>query len=296
MLIVTRLFAVSLVFLALHGTLSAQASPQSAEPNGTVTVKIEAPVQQAEKLGLIKTIEALSPLIAALAWPTVFMVLLLTQRDGLGRLLESTIDVVRSSSRIKLGDMIDVEVGRSAKEAEEKQVPIREASSEEVEAAARVSRMVSQPDIAVVRSRMLEFSHEYEATRSSMAPGPQRTRAMNSIVAKMRTIALASRPLLKEFAGSDSPGMRLAGTTILQLAPDLAYLDWLVERMSVEQPFVFFHASLALLAAVRSFGASSEKVLKAAIERALKTVEAFRSGKPDANTVDTLRAALEELG
>jgi hypothetical protein len=66
--------------------------------------------------------------------------------------------------------------------------------------------------------------------------------------------------------------------------------------MSTEQPFVFFHASLALLAAVRSFGASSRQRLKDVIQKALGTVKEFKGGPPDANTVQTLETALSELG
>ncbi|HXX20878.1 MAG TPA: hypothetical protein VEJ46_15850 [Candidatus Acidoferrum sp.] len=241
-------------------------------------------------------VKALSELLAAIAWPTVFGILIVTQRKSLAGLLVALTGMVQSSKRIRLGDIIDVEVDRSAAHAEISP-PGREVPKEELAAADRVSRLVTESELPTIRAKMLEFAHEYEATRSDMKPGPERTRVMNAIVAKMRTLALAAKPLLSEFLdASDSPGKRLAAITILQLSPSLHCLEWLADRMSEEQPFVFFHASLALLAAVRLYARSAERELRSAVSRALKTVKSFKGGPPDRNTIDALELALSELG
>jgi hypothetical protein len=118
---------------------------------------------------------------------------------------------------------------------------------------------------------------------------------MNAIAAKMRTLALAADPFTAEFAGdNDSPGKRLAAICILQLTPSMEWVDWLADRMKVEQPFVFFHASVALLSAVRKYGLQQHDTLKAAIERSLAQVNTFGE-KSDRNTVRSLTLALSEL-
>jgi hypothetical protein len=120
---------------------------------------------------------------------------------------------------------------------------------------------------------------------------------MNAIVAKMRTLGIAAKPLLREFARDEtSPGKRLAALAILQLAPDPAHLDWIVERMGSEQPFLLFHSSLVLLAMVRSFGARYRAKLATAVARSLQVVRSFTGGQPDQNTIDTLLMAQSELG
>jgi hypothetical protein len=269
-----------------------QGQPQG---GGTLTVKLD--TLGSQRGGFVETAKAVADLASALAWPALFGILLITQRDALKRLFESLIEVVRFSTRIKLGDMIDLEVDRSAKQAGQQAAPTRDIPAVEVEAASRVDRLVGSTDLPGVRARMIAFAREYEGTRSSMAPGPPRTRAMNAVVAKMRTLAMAAKPLLAEFAESqDSPGMRLVAISILQLSPDLEYLDWLVKRMSSEQPFVFFQASVAILAIARSYGTTNRKEIAGAAERALKVVNSFGPGPPDRNTVDTLQLALSELG
>ncbi len=148
---------------------------------------------------------------------------------------------------------------------------------------------------AVIKARMLGFAQEYETLRASMHAGPDRTRAMNGVVAKMRTLALAADLFLDEFmSASNSPGTRLAAICILQMKPEMRAVSWLVERMKVEQPFVFFHASVALLNTVRRFGQSRRTALSAALEAALAQVQSF-GDQADANTIRSLTLARSEL-
>jgi hypothetical protein len=265
------------------------------QPGQPLTVRVESPT--AEKSGTTETLKAVSELISALAWPAVFVILLVTQRRTLTRLLESLVELVRSSHHIKVGDLIDVEVDRSARQAEQQSDPASGVSFTQVEAASRVTTLVGQSELPTVRAKMLEFAREYEATRSSMASGPERTRTMNAIVAKMRTLALAAKPLLREFSlDENSPGTRLAAISILELSPDPSYVDWLVARMSIEQPFVLFHSSLALLAIARNCVPADRDRVRDRIERALAVVRSFKGGRPDTNTVENLQTALSELG
>jgi hypothetical protein len=128
-----------------------------------------------------------------------------------------------------------------------------------------------------------------------MQPGPARTRAFNVTMSKMRVLALAAKPLLRKFSSNaESAGLRLAAIAILQMSPDLEYVNWLVGRMNTEQPFVFYQASNALLSAVRAFGSTHGGQLRSAIRQALETVNSFH-GKADVNTVETLELAMREL-
>ncbi len=281
--------------LVAHDSQSVVTQPQQDPAGGTVILRLQNDTQKSPQSNSAEMLKSFSELAGALAWPTVFVVLLVTQRRVLTQILSSLVDIIGKSTRLKLGELIDVEVDRSAKQAEQSPRPEREVPPQEREAAARIDKLVGGAELSVVRQRMLEFAREYEATRSNLKPGSARTRVMNAIVAKMRTLAIAARPFLAEFAKSDSsPGTRLAAIAILQLVPSLEYVSWLIDRMAVEQPFVFFHASLALLATVRSYGSRHEAELRPALERALDTVNSFKGGAPDLNTLETLKEALSD--
>lgn len=298
--IVMRKVALASLLLLFSATAQVpqnEAAAGRGTSDSTLTIKLDTGSQKPASTPLIEYLSAFSEVARAVAWPLLLIVFVITQRDPLCRLFEALIQAVQHSRHIKIGDMIDLEVDRSAKEAEKRETLAKEVTPDEIEAATRVSRMALSSDLSPIRARMLEFAREYEATRSSMKPGPERTRAMNAIVAKMRTLAIAAKPLLREFARDEtSPGKRLAALAILQLAPDLAYLDWVVERMGSEQPFLLFHSSLALLAMVRSFGSQYRAKLAEAVARSLQIVRSYSGGPPDQNTIDTLLMAQSELG
>jgi hypothetical protein len=106
---------------------------------------------------------------------------------------------------------------------------------------------------AVIRSQITKLAKVYEALRLSMSSGDERTQFMEKIAAQMKSLALAAQPFLDELKKSQSSGERLAAVTALEIAPDEGSLDWLVERIDAERPFIGYHAALALLSAVRAF-------------------------------------------
>ncbi|HEY4087885.1 MAG TPA: hypothetical protein VGM43_18220 [Bryobacteraceae bacterium] len=240
-------------------------------------------------------IKAIADLIAAIAWPLVILFLVLTQRKRIGEFLATFTAKFQASTRIKIWDIVDLDLSQTAQHAEQRTDVPREVPTEQRQAATRVSGLVSETELPNLEARLAAMAREYEATRAGMAPGPGRTRAFNVTMSKMRVLALAAKPLLRKFSSnSESAGLRLAAIAILQMSPDMEYVNWLVERMGTEQPFVFFQASNALLSAVRAFGSTHGAQLKAAIERALETVHAFH-GTPDVNTIETLELAAREL-
>lgn len=146
-------------------------------------------------------------------------------------------------------------------------------------------------DLDFVRSQLLGLSAEYTKIRNKMDPGDARTRQMEIIVTKMRTVALAAIPILSSLAESRSPAERLAAISILQVTPQPEYVSWLGERCLERQPFVAYHAAVALLTSVRTL----ECVHRPEIETAIRKGIAHVTEKQDTDRYRTLAGALEEL-
>jgi hypothetical protein len=109
----------------------------------------------------------------------------------------------------------------------------------------------------------------------------------------MRALSIAARPLLVTLMSGEKSGERLAAICILQVRPELGYFDWLVERvMEEDQPFILFHASLAILALIKSHPYVKPEIASQSIRAALERVVGFKGGKPDQNTIDVLTDAL----
>jgi hypothetical protein len=138
------------------------------------------------------------------------------------------------------------------------------------ESAESLAQRAAQVDTSTVLQQVLALANEYDQIRATMESGDPRTRKMEIVATKMRTLALPSYPLLPDLSGSGSAGQRLAAVCLLQAIPKLEYLSWLADRIRVEKPFVGYHAAVALLAAVRSRHTSHRKELRDAIATAKK--------------------------
>jgi hypothetical protein len=247
-------------------------------------------------------------LITAVAWPALILIVLLAYRNKVGELLTALTNLAKNANEIKIWQ---VEVKRDIKNVLDKtaeNAAIEPSSplgvpKPEVIAAQRVSTLVSgspneaakQQVVDAVFQNMLSLARDYESTRANMKSSGERTAAMNAVVAKMRALGPTAKQFLPEFTSdNESPGVRLAGIAVLEMSPDENYLNWLAERMAVEQPFVLFHAALALLAAVRFYGGSRRTALTTALNAALSSLKSF-PGKPDENTLRALETALQEL-
>jgi hypothetical protein len=165
-------------------------------------------------------------------------------------------------------------------------------TKEQVQAAEQVAQVTSQNDFSVVQQQINALAREYEAVRGSMPPGDERTRKMEVVVTKMRTLAIVGQPLLPQLMKSSSPGQRLAAIAILQVRPDPAYLEWLEGRLGQERPFVGYHAAVALLTAVRTLDKSYRSRLAEAIRKAK---EAVAPEGQDTDRMNTLNQAEKEL-
>jgi len=155
--------------------------------------------------------------------------------------------------------------------------------------AAAIPRSTS--DLDFVQSQLRGLSAEYARIRADMPSGDARTHQMEIIVTKMRTVALAATPILPSLTNSDVPGERLAAISILQVTPQAEYIEWLGERCLEGQPFLAYHAAVALLTSVRTLDCVHRPRLEAAIRKRL----AHLAEKTSTDRYRTLAGALEEL-
>jgi hypothetical protein len=149
----------------------------------------------------------------------------------------------------------------------------------------------STSDLDFVRSQLLGLSAEYAKIRANMPSGDARTRQMEIIVTKMRSVALPATPLLRSLADSRVPGERLAAISILQVTPQTEYIEWLGERCLEGQPFLVYHAAVALLTSARTLDCVHRPRLEKAIQKGL----AHLGNKQSTDRYRALAGALEEL-
>ena len=255
-------------------------------------------------------LQGIAAILAAVAWPIAISTILLCNHKSVSSILKVLLTKLSKAKRISIAKVLEIEeevtreieseTARSAESAPKTGLT-NDVPEQEKAAAVRVQTKLSAlsknsgATILVVRSQMIAFAREYEIVRDGVAPSPSRTASMNEIVAKMRTISLAAIPFLISFSRSESAGQRLAAIAILQMRPRTSYIGWLVQRMKIETPFVFFNAALALLEMVRKYGDTHPSSLRVEITRAKKQVESFTGGEPDRNTIEVLEQALREL-
>jgi hypothetical protein len=217
-----------------------------------------------------EALKVISGFIAVLAWPAVVLAFILSQRESLIRILGNLESVsFPGGFAAKIQRQVNKEVQEILKE--DPNVP-KGPTERQLQAAERVEQVAAQTDLSVIRLQTQEFAREYERIRATMPSSNERTRRMEVVATKMRTLALAGAPLLPELANSGSPGERLAAVVILQVNPRADYLKWLAERFVVEQPFIAYHAAVALRSAVQILDPSHHQALQEAIRTAKHTL------------------------
>jgi hypothetical protein len=141
---------------------------------------------------------------------------------------------------------------------------------QQIAAALRVEELASQLDPEDVRRQMLTLAKEYDLTRTAMVYSERRTVTLDAIVARMRVLCGAAQWMLPQLTRGGTSGERLAAIAILQSRPDARYLTWLVERQGREQPFLQYHAALAMRHAVDQLAGLPRPLLVSTIEAALQ--------------------------
>lgn len=212
-------------------------------------------------------LKAIAEVIGAVAWPLALMTGLFTFRKQIVAFLGG-VDVVEVFGA-KISRTITQQLEISAKEASERVEKSTAPTEGEIKRAELVESLASQTDVQIIKHQGEALAVEYERVRRSMSGGDERTRRMEAVVAKMRTIGRAIFPIRHDFAGSKSPGRRLVAIAALQVEPDYEMLTWLAERLRAERPFVSYHALVALLSAIRAQGSVDHR---ATIEEAVRLV------------------------
>jgi len=82
---------------------------------------------------------------------------------------------------------------------------------------------------------------------------------------------------------------------MMQMVPRVADLDWLRDRFSSDQPFLFYHAALALQNVANiCYTVEEKKHLREVARQALDTVKSF-AGAPDQGTIGVLDMLIASL-
>lgn len=198
-----------------------------------------------QSLGSPAGIDAIAHLVSALAWPAIALCALLVFRRPLMNILPKIREIEVAGVKAKIeGELVQAEQN-AASLSGKSGAP----SPSELQQARSVEELTEPSDMGFVRAQAEALAAEYEKVRSSMRSSDARTREMEKVVAKMRVLGRAAFGLRHEFSVSPSPGLRLQAVAILQVLPDPEYLDWLVDRVATEPPFVGYHAAVALLVA-----------------------------------------------
>lgn len=145
-----------------------------------------------------------------------------------------------------------------------------------------------------VRRQLRSYARQYERVRQRMPSGHERTRRMEAIFLSMCALAPAAYPLLDELRASPLPGDRLAAVSILQWLADEQAIDFLVELVGIEKPFVGYHALRALRFAVDALDTGAQQRLLAGLQRTRQKLEDGAVGQ-DADRHMVLRDALQAL-
>lgn len=144
------------------------------------------------------------------------------------------------------------------------------------------------------REAAVQLAKEYDQIPREMPSGDERTRLMERFFSRMKIEAPKVQGLLSTFQQSSSAGERLMAIAVLDMFPDSDHLEWLAERMDPEQeqPFVSYHAAVALLDAVTDL----PTVYCAKLRHALaKARELARRLKSDSDRVTVLQRAQQEF-
>ncbi|HYE79255.1 MAG TPA: toll/interleukin-1 receptor domain-containing protein [bacterium] len=192
--------------------------------------------------------------------------------------------------------------------------PLTEMSSLDrglVEVAKEIQKIVAEPPPAaapgatrddpayhaamqLVREQVRAYAHLYERIRQRMPASWDRTKRMGGVFERMRGLATAAYPLLKELIQSPTPGERMAAVAILQVFASEASLPFLVRLVEQEKPFIQYQAIKALHFAVEAIHPQAYPRLLEAIGEAKKALAAQDAGDK-ADRVTLLNQAEAEL-
>lgn len=222
----------------------------------------------------LEVLKGFTEFLNAIAWPAAAVLCVFLFRHQVTNFL-GEVETVKVFGA-EISRKIDKQIEQSAKEAKAKsEAELRSGPSKaDIERAVAVKELAANAASGVVISQAESLAAEYERVRASMPPGDDRTRAMEIVVSKMRTIGQAFFPFRHEFEGSPSPGRRLMVIASLQVFFDFEMLEWLVQRVGSERPFLQYQALVAILLGIQGENA---KAYVPNLETAVKELDHFRA-------------------
>lgn len=237
-----------------------------------------------------KFVTALSELLGVLAWPIViaaiFYFVRMEARDALSKLPP----LIERMKSLKLG-AFEAELNALADKSAVGGNKKGDVTGDQVSLAASLkvqSRVVGASSIV---SELDKLAIEYDTIRGAMQAGPERTRRMTRIVVQMRALSPSASDMIDAYKSSGSPGSRLVAIAMMQMEPQRSDLGWLEQRFKIENPFVFYHAALALQNAVHSLSGPRMQAATDVARQAFETVKSF-DGVPDGSTLEVLQPLL----
>lgn len=244
---------------------------------------------------LAKLVTAVAQLVTASAWPVVVILIVLIFRDELKPTVGKFQNIVERFHKFKfpwleveLDRVADSEVGKTGNDA-------GQITSGQLKAAAKLEVKTQEISSEALLREMKKLSSDYDSIRQTMPSGSNRTREMTRVLVKMRSLAPSIDASFTSFKNSDSAGERLAAIAAMQMTPESADLHWLEERFTVEQPFLFYQAALALqVVADRIDNPVRRQLLVELAQRSLVKVKSF-SGIADRNTIEVLETLIANL-
>lgn len=230
-------------------------------------------------------ITAVAAICAATAWPLIVLILLLAYRKPLSTAAAKIPSIFDRIQIVKIG-ALEAELDRVAS------VSIGDSkgavTSEQVEAAVKIESQVSDLGLPELLRQLDRLCLQYDTIRNTMPSGYQRTSAMTNVLIKMRALAPSTSSKIEAYKSSGSPGSRLAAIAMMQMEPHIGDVNWLAQRFSLENPFVFYHAALALKNMTIHADANMRREISVAAKAARTVVESFEYGVPDPDTIEAL--------
>lgn len=241
-----------------------------------------------------KLLTAIAAVVGAVAWPATLFALLFTCRSEFKLLLGKVPSVLDRIKKASLAG-INLELDQVAAETDTSSNKNGTITQRQIEAATRIKMQTPEIGSEALLKELDRLCLEYDTVRRTLSAGADRTLAMTRVLVKMRSLAPSLIDHIDAYKGSGSAGSRLAAIAMMQMVPSAADLDWLKKSFSSEQPFVFYHAALALQNFANITRTPEEKKrLREVVEQALAVVHGFK-GVPDRGTIKVLEMLLGGL-
>ncbi|OYY76842.1 MAG: hypothetical protein B7Y43_13110 [Sphingomonas sp. 28-62-20] len=229
---------------------------------------------------------AIAAIIAALAWPIVLLTVLLAYRKPISSAVTKIPSILDRIQTVKIGALeAELEKVASLPHLESSK---GEVTPEQIRTAAKIESQATDFGSQQLIKQLDRICLEYDTIRNTMPSGYARTSAMTQILIKMRALAPSTSKLINVYKGSGSPGSRLAAVAMMQMEPQLGDLNWLEERFVIENPFIFYHAALALRNMTIHADSERRKEISLIAKSAKSAVERFEYGVPDPDTIEVL--------